>query len=181
MKVKVGLRGAMAEPNAPPLREPTLGELRTAFLTQADYNIRQTTNARATMADIDEARMDPGPRPPMPKKIKKLQDLELEMGNMLDEARELIHSCRTPFANGMSTDDVLRFWHRRRGTGGAPPERVAPRPSRRNAPRRPSRAGGRRTSRWWGSCRRRRSRRSCARARSASTAGTRPSRTDDAR
>ena len=51
MKVKVGLRGAMAEPNAPPLREPTLGELRTAFLTQADYNIRQTTNARATMAD----------------------------------------------------------------------------------------------------------------------------------
>ena len=123
----------MAEPNAPPLREPTLGELRTAFLTQADYNIRQTTNGRATMADIDEARMDPGPRPPMPKKIKKLQDLELEMGNMLDEARELIHSCRTPFANGMSTDDVLRFAHRLRGTGGAPPERVAPRPSRQNA------------------------------------------------
>lgn len=115
-------RDAMAEQNAPPLREPTLGELRTAFLTQADYNIRQTTNARATMADIDEARMDPGPRPPMPKKIKKLQDLELEMGNMLDEARELIHSCRTPFANGMSTDDVLRFAHRLRGTGGAPPE-----------------------------------------------------------
>lgn len=128
----------MAEQNAPPLREPTLGELRTAFLTQADYNIRQTTNARATMADIDEARMDPGPRPPMPKKIKKLQDLELEMGNMLDEARELIHSCRTPFANGMSTDDVLRFAHRLRGTGGAPPERVAPRPFRQNAPRRPS-------------------------------------------
>ena len=131
----------MAEQNAPPLREPTLGELRTAFLTQADYNIRQTTNARATMADIDEARMDPGPRPPMPKKIKKLQDLELEMGNMLDEARELIHSCRTPFANGMSTDDVLRFAHRLRGTGGAPPERVAPRPSRQNAPRRRPRAG----------------------------------------
>ena len=105
------------------------------------------------------------------------------MGHLLDDAKPMIDSCQLPFANGMSDEEILRLAHRQRPTSGPPPERVRPRPNWSvAAPRRRGslRAGGRPTSRWSVSCRRRRSQRSCAPARSASTAGTRASR-DDAR